>query len=77
MTKLNTALPSIGRKLLRLEARGEGAGARDLPGFDDTGEGVFAETVRSSSFIGADRDTLGVGLDIGPKDPLVENRTSI
>lgn len=76
MTKFVTALPSTGRKLLRLEARGEDVGARELPRFVNS-EGVFAETASSSSLMGKDRETLGVGLGMGPKDPLVENRTSI
>ena len=63
MTKFATALPSTGRKLLRLEARGEDVGARDLPGFVDSG-GASVETARSSSFIGGDRETVGVELGI-------------
>jgi hypothetical protein len=75
MSKLVIALPSTGKKLLRLEARGEGA--RDVPGFDGSGDGVLAESSTSSSLMGGDKETLGVALGIGPKDPLVENRTSI
>lgn len=77
--KLDTVLPSIGKKLLRLAARGAGdiGGARRLPDAEDGGGVVFETGAGTSSFVGVDSATIGVEFGIGPNEPVVENRTSI
>jgi hypothetical protein len=78
MVKLDSALPSTGKKLLRLAARGEGdAGARNLLEDADAGGGAFVVGELSSSFTGGDSATIGVEFGIGPRNPLVDSRTSI
>lgn len=84
INRLDTALPSTGKKLLRLEALGvgdgdgDGDGARRPPGEGKVEGGtVTAGEGSSSGTGGGESATTGVVFSMGPNDPVVENRTSI